>query len=90
MKTIEERYKCTQERCSYKCPLYHLDAKMCLQHWAIKFAAEQKSIDIDKACLVYEKELREIVRVVNVLRKGVGDCISIEGCVKDFRKAMEE
>lgn len=45
MKTIEERYKCAQEECSNKCPLYHPDAKICLQHWAIKFATEQQEID---------------------------------------------
>lgn len=79
LKTLMENNKEAILKC-YPC------ASTCIE--ALIFA--QKAIDIDKACEVYENELREIVRLVNALREGVGDCISIEGCVKDFRKAMEK
>lgn len=61
-----------------------------------KDATEQKKIDIEKACEVYRKELSEIISIFNRIGKELcgidelGETISLEGCIKDFRKAMEE
>lgn len=62
----------------------------------IKGAIEQKQIDIEKACEVYRKELLEIIEILNKTGKPLynvdelGELISLDGCVKDFRTAMEE
>lgn len=59
-------------------------------------ATEQSKIDIDKACEVYRKELKEIIDTFNTLGKqlyninDLGELIHLEGSVKDFRKIMEE
>lgn len=59
-------------------------------------ATEQHKIDIEKACEVYRKELLEIIETLNKVGKQLynvdelGELISLDGCVKDFRKAMEE
>lgn len=50
---------------------------------------------INKACEVYGRELQEIIDLFNKFGecKGIdelGDLLSFEGCMKDFRKAMEE
>lgn len=70
------------------------------QHFAeecyIAGATEQHKIDIQKACEVYRKELLEITSVFNKVGKefynanGLGEIISVEGSVADFRKAIEE
>lgn len=81
MKTYQEYYEEWQ--------LSTESRDLAFDEWLMVQLARKEKQMIDKACEVYENELREIVRVVNGLRKGVGDCISIEGCIKDFRKAME-
>lgn len=49
----------------------------------------------EKAIKVYENELREIIAILNKIGKDLfnieemGEIISFEGSVKDFRKAME-
>ena len=55
---------------------------------------EFKQEMIEKACEVYKKELREIMNVLNTVGEmrdidKLGEILSFEGCVKDFRKAME-
>lgn len=56
----------------------------------------QRKHDIDKACEVYRKELKEIIDTFNTLGKQLynieelGELISLEGSVKDFRKVIEE
>lgn len=58
-------------------------------------ATEQRKIDIDKACLIYHKELSEIIAIFNRIGEELygiselGEFIYHEGSVKDFRKAME-
>ena len=59
-------------------------------------ATDQRKIDIDKACEVYQKELYEIIKLLSQFGANLynidklGELISLDGCVKDFRKAMEE
>ena len=51
---------------------------------------EQQEIDIQRAVEIYERELKEIVSVINRFSKdNVGEIISIEGSVKDFEQAMK-
>lgn len=50
---------------------------------------------LNKACEVYSEELRQIINILNTVgeMRGIeelGDILSFEGCVRDFRKAMEE
>lgn len=58
-------------------------------------ATEQQAIDIDKACEIYRKELSEIISTFNHLGKilydidELGELISLEGSINDFRKAMK-
>lgn len=56
----------------------------------IQIATEQKSIDIDKACEVYETELRQMKRILNEIQDGAGEIISIGGSLTEFRKALED
>lgn len=50
---------------------------------------------VDKACEIYRKELSEIISTFNHLGKRLydidelGELISLEGSVNDFRKAMK-
>lgn len=59
-------------------------------------AKEQRQIDIEKACEVYRQELSEIKKLLNMIGKDLynanelGEVIHLEGCVKDFRNAMEK
>lgn len=60
----------------------------------IEMAKEQRKIDIDKACDVYAKELKDIIIILNKVgeMRGIeelGEILSYEGCIRDFRKAME-
>lgn len=61
----------------------------------VELIEEQRKIDIDDACEAYRKELSEIINIFNRLGKELynidelGELISLEGSVKDFRKAME-
>ena len=55
----------------------------------------QKKIDLDKAVEVYTNELHQIIGIVNGIgemygAKELGEVFSVEGCIEDFRKAMEE
>ena len=45
---------------------------------------------VDKACLEYEKELRQMKRILNEVKDGAGEIICISGSLIQFRKAMEE
>lgn len=51
---------------------------------------------IEKACEIYRKELSDVIEIFNRLGKELyninelGELISLEGSVKDFKKAMEE
>lgn len=87
---IDERYKCQYGECSNQCPLYHPDAKLCLQHFAINYAKEQRKIDIEKACECFRQELKHFVRFLECLKEGSSEIIDIEGSIDSFRKAMEE
>lgn len=51
--------------------------------------AEERERCIMAACEQYRKELVQIVRVMNLSRKGSGGIIDIDGSVDDFRKALE-
>lgn len=96
--TIEERAK------EYATKIvggeYHggFKGEVWLDRYAIytEVATEQKQIDIEKACEVYRKELLEIIETLNKAGKQLynvdelGELISLDGCVKDFHKAMEE
>lgn len=58
-------------------------------------AVEQRNIDIEKACEVYECELKEVLNLFKIYgeMKGIKDLdemISLDGCIRDFRKSMEE
>lgn len=58
-------------------------------------AKEQRQIDIEKAVKVYTNELRQTIDLLNKVGEmydidKLGEILSFEGCVKDFRKAMEE
>lgn len=60
-----------------------------------EIATDQRKIDIEKACDVYSKELKEIINILNKVgeMRGIeelGDILSYDGCLRDFRKAMEE
>lgn len=44
----------------------------------------------DKACEVYENELRHMKRMLNEVKDGAGELISVGGSLIRFRKAMEE
>lgn len=61
----------------------------------IKGATDQRAIDTDKACEIYRKELSEIISTFNHLGKRLydidelGELISLEGSIDDFRKAMK-
>lgn len=55
----------------------------------------QKKIDLDKAVEVYTNELHQIIKIVNGIgemygAKELGEVFSVEGCIEDFRKAMED
>lgn len=57
-------------------------------------AEYQKAIDIEKACDVYRNELQELLDIFTRYgeMRGIeqlGDIISIDGSVLEFRKAME-
>jgi len=56
---------------------------------------EQKTIDIEEVVSTYAHELEEIIDVLNKIGINynidkLGEILSVEGCVKDFRKAMED
>lgn len=58
-------------------------------------ATEQRQIDIEKAVKVYTNELQQTIDLLNKVGEmydidKLGEILSFEGCVKDFRKAMEE
>ncbi|MBQ0154759.1 MAG: hypothetical protein KBS70_08280 [Bacteroidales bacterium] len=57
---------------------------------AIRVTEMQKAIDIEKACEMYEKELRQMKRILNEVKDGAGELISVGGSLIQFRKAMEE
>lgn len=68
------------------------------QHFAeecyIAGATEQHQSNIDKACDVYRNELQQIIELLDKIGENyniekLGEILSLEGCVKDFRKAME-
>lgn len=67
-----------------------------LGEYRAEICNEQKNRYINKACEVYRKELKEIIDTFNTLGKqlyninDLGELISLEGSVKDFRKAMKE
>ena len=70
----------------------------CWRNGYIRGATEQEAITeremIEKACEVYKKELREIMNLLNTIGEmrhidELGEILSFEGCVKDFRKALE-
>lgn len=67
---IEERYKCQYSECSKQCHLYHPDAKLCLQHFAIKYAKEQRMADVEKlksvlnALMVETKDKAAIIKAM--------------------------
>lgn len=67
----------------------------CWRNGYIRGASEQEEISkremINKACEVYKKELREIMNILNTVggMRDIDDILSFEGCVKDFRKALE-
>lgn len=44
----------------------------------------------DKACEVYETELRQMKRILNEIQDGAGEIISVGGSLTEFRKALEE
>lgn len=56
----------------------------------IQGATEQRAIDIDKACEVYENELRQMKKILNEVKDGAGELISVGGSLIQFRKAMED
>lgn len=69
------------------------------QHFAeecyIAGATEQQQIDIYNACDVYRNELQEIINLLDKVGENyniekLGEILSLDGCVNDFRKAMEE
>lgn len=45
---------------------------------------------INKTCEVYENELRQMKRILNEVKDGAGELISVGGSLIQFRKAMEE
>lgn len=67
-----------------------------LDEYRAKICNEQKNHYINKACEVYRKELSEIISLLNKFGKKLyginmlGELISLDGSVNDFRKAMEE
>lgn len=90
MKTIEERAE------DFANEYWTLDeANFACEDGYIKGATEQQAIDIDKACEIYRKELSEIISTFNHLGKRLydidelGELISLEGSVNDFRNAMK-
>lgn len=95
MKTIEERAK------EWADVLINTDSNHATQDIAIaelsymEGATEQQVIDIDKACEIYRNELSEIISTFNHLGKRLydidelGELISLEGSIDDFRKAMK-
>lgn len=61
----------------------------------IQGATEQRQIDIEKAVDVYTNELRQTIDLLNKVGEmydidKLGEILSFEGCVKDFRKTMKE
>lgn len=50
---------------------------------------EAQQVFVNKACEIYEKELRQMTRILNEVKNGAGDIISIDGSLIQFRKAME-
>lgn len=85
-KTIEER----AYRKSLKMLNPNFRAVPTTRELLVEMATEQKAIDIDKACEMYEMELRQMIRILNEVKNGAGELISVEGSVILFRKAMEE
>lgn len=63
---------------------------MAFDEWLCLMLDRQKKMGIDKACEVYEKELRQMKRILNEIRDGAGKIISVGGSLTKFRKAMEE
>lgn len=55
-----------------------------------KVLNRQKQGLIDKACEIYENELRQMKRILNEVKDGAGELISVDGSLIQFRKAMEE
>lgn len=45
---------------------------------------------IDKACEIYEKELRQMKRILNEVKDGAGELISVGGSLIKFRKSIED
>lgn len=71
-----------------------LEEKKKLRLGYVRGATEQKAIDIEKACDVYRNELQELLDIFTRYgeMRGIeqlGDIISIDGSVLEFRKAME-
>lgn len=62
----------------------------CFHYERYKEAVKQRNIDIEKACEIYEKELRQMKRILNEVKDGAGELISVGGSLIQFRKAMEE
>lgn len=77
---------------------YLTNAELCdILIESMEYIAEiQRKKDIEKAWEAYRKELTDIIAIFNKLGKELyninelGELISLEGSLKDFRKAMEE
>lgn len=90
MKTIEERAKIyAQKAIEYACGRRFGEPNY-ITNLFIEMATEQRKIDIEKACLTYEKELRQMKRILNEVKVGAGELISVGGSLIQFKKAMEK
>lgn len=67
-----------------------------LNNYRSAICSDQREIDIEKACSIYRNELVSIIDIFNKFGKELyyinelGELISLEGSLKDFRKAMED
>lgn len=60
------------------------------EEWLMFQLDRQKEQMIDKALEIYEKELRQMKRILNEVKDGAGKLISVGGSLIQFKKAMEK
>lgn len=94
----EREYKCALAESQVSKQLYEQVKKeySIAQNAFVQGVMYQRKIDIEKACEVYREELSRMMSTFGHIEIGMfdvyelADMVSLEGSVKDFRKAMEE